>query len=238
MGTCRPCRCQASTRDAAYAVPDCARSPAVGGADRIEAISNGSRPFKEPRSHTRLLRWLDDQPARDHFLGTVCFAPNRGAAERDGTIISQIGRTVYGEAASSTWPCWPDGVILLMAQHSYRTSPGWPRRCQRTASAAPADLSRSRIVFRGASSGWAVRVDAGHRQNARTTALIPSTRSVSSASPLANRMVVHMRASEIQPASRCRGTTQCCTMTGLAAQDVQQRSARSARDRGDGLRSD
>ncbi len=145
----------------------------------IEAISNGIQAFKKPRSHNAAvtLIWMSSILIT-LFLGITLLAHQVGVMPSESeTVISQIGRAVYGDASIMHFVLLAaTALILLMAANtSYADFP-------RLAALAASDgiLPRqfatrgSRLVFSWGIIGLAglasVLVIVG---NARTTALIP-----------------------------------------------------------------
>lgn len=145
----------------------------------IEAISNGIMAFKEPRSHNAAvtLVWMSTILIA-LFLGITFLAHQIGALPSETeTIISQIGRAVYGED-SIIYILVLAGTALILLMAANTSYAGFPRLAALAASDGflPRQLTYrgSRLVFSwgimGLSAFASLLVIAG---NARTTFLIP-----------------------------------------------------------------
>lgn len=145
----------------------------------IEAISNGITAFKEPRSHNAAvtLVWMS-AILISLFLGITFLAHQMGALPSETeTIISQIGRTIYGNDHPFYFLMLAGtALILLMAANTSYAD--FPRLAALHAGDGflPRQLTYrgSRLVF-----SWGVMVLAGFASilvliaEANTTALIP-----------------------------------------------------------------
>jgi len=145
----------------------------------IEAISNGIMAFKEPRSRNAAvtLVWMSTILIA-LFLGITFLAHQIGALPSETeTIISQIGRAVYGED-SIIYILVLAGTALILLMAANTSYAGFPRLAALAASDGflPRQLTYrgSRLVFSwgimGLSAFASLLVIAG---NARTTFLIP-----------------------------------------------------------------
>lgn len=145
----------------------------------IEAISNGITAFKEPRSHNAAvtLVWMS-AILISLFLGITFLAHQMGALPSETeTVISQIGRTIYGDDHPFYFLVLAGtALILLMAANTSYAD--FPRLAALHAGDGflPRQLTYrgSRLVF-----SWGVMVLAGFASilvliaKANTTALIP-----------------------------------------------------------------
>lgn len=145
----------------------------------IEAISNGIMAFKEPRSHNAAvtLVWMSTILIV-LFLGITFMAHQVGALPSETeTVISQIGRTVYGEN-SIFYLLVLAGTALILLMAANTSYADFPRLAALAAGDGflPRQLTYrgSRLVFSWGIMGLAalasLLVIAG---NARTTFLIP-----------------------------------------------------------------
>jgi len=145
----------------------------------IEAISNGITAFKEPRSHNAAvtLVWMSTLLVI-MFLGITFMAHQIGALPSETeTVISQIGRTVYGEG-SPLYLAVLAGTALILLMAANTSYAGFPRLAALAASDGflPRQLTYrgGRLVF-----SWGIVGLAAFASllvvvmNARTTALIP-----------------------------------------------------------------
>ncbi len=145
----------------------------------IEAISNGITAFKEPRSSNaaKTLVWMSSILIV-LFLG-ITFIANQIQAlpSHDETVISQMGRTIYGDGSPFYFLVLAGtALILLMAANTSYAD--FPRLA--ALSAADGFLPRQ-LAFRGSRLvfSWGIVVLAGAASllviiaNARTSALIP-----------------------------------------------------------------
>lgn len=86
----------------------------------VEAISDGIQAFNQPRSRNAgiTLIWMSSILAV-LFLSISFFAYHIGAVPSEAeTVISQIGRTIWGDSAAYTTLIWSTTVILIMAANT------------------------------------------------------------------------------------------------------------------------
>jgi amino acid transporter len=145
----------------------------------IEAISNGIMAFKEPRSHNAAvtLIWMSSLLII-LFLGITFMAHQIHALPSETeTVISQIGRTVYGEN-SPLYVMVLAGTALILLMAANTSYADFPRLAALAASDGflPRQLTYrgSRLVFSWGITGLAVFASVlVIVANASTTALIP-----------------------------------------------------------------
>jgi amino acid transporter len=145
----------------------------------IEAISNGIMAFKEPRSHNAAvtLVWMSSLLIV-LFLGITFLAHQIHALPSETeTVISQIGRTVYGEN-SPFYVMVLAGTALILLMAANTSYADFPRLAALAASDGflPRQLTYrgSRLVFSWGIMGLAVFASVlVIVANASTTALIP-----------------------------------------------------------------
>ncbi|MCZ2096475.1 MAG: APC family permease [Anaerolineae bacterium] len=180
----------------------------------IEAISNGITAFKEPRSHNAAITlvWMTSLLVI-MFLGITFVAHQIEALPSETeTIISQIGRTVYGEG-SIFYLAVLAGTALILLMAANTSYADFPRLAALAASDGflPRQLTYrgSRLVF-----SWGIVGLAAFASmlvivmNARTTALIPlyAIGVFLSFTISQTGMVVHMRRiGELQPGESVQG---------------------------------
>ena len=180
----------------------------------IEAISNGIMAFKEPRSHNAAttLIWMSTILIM-LFLGITFMAHQVNAMPSETeTVISQIGRTVYGES-SVFYLLVLAGTALILLMAANTSYADFPRLAALAASDGflPRQLTYrgSRLVFSWGIVGLAtlasLLVVAG---NARTTFLIPlyAIGVFMSFTISQSGMVIHLRKiGQLQPGAIVQG---------------------------------
>lgn len=145
----------------------------------IEAISNGITAFKEPRSHNAAMTliWMSTILIT-LFLGITFVAHQIGAVPSETeTVISQIGRTVYGEQ-SPFYLLVLAGTALILLMAANTSYADFPRLA---ALAAGDGFLPRQLTYRGGRLvfSWGIVVLAGFASllvvigSARTTFLIP-----------------------------------------------------------------